>query len=222
MKFVNYGYDRQLLANLRILSRSTPDLRPIHFQPDGHCLLNGVRYHSRPEAACGALMEKYIPDYKIIPGTSFQVPIGVGCGGDVQTIDFRLRDIFVEYHPPRIHQVSRRAKVLRKESREIRRLRGLLRKRGVSRKLRDQTYERLRRCLTEQYVESRMEVLSNSPLTQDFTLVVLTSPEELYRDFLCSLHISRLPDIGSFVSEFKRLMKQVMDVSEEKVPGSQW
>lgn len=211
MKFVDYGYDPQLLSNLHILSRSAPPSRPIHFQPTGPYVLGGVSYHSRPEAACGFLLSKYIPDYRVVPGLSFQVPIGVGSGGDVQTVDFRINDIFVEYHPPRIHQPSRRARVAQRESREIRHLRGLLRKKGVSRRVRDMAYDRLRHCLTSQYVDNRMTLLSASPVIEDFTLIVLTSPEELYRDLLCYLQVPRLPDIMEFISEFKELMKRVTD-----------
>jgi hypothetical protein len=67
-----------------------------------------------------------------------------------------------------------------------------------------------------------MSLLSASPVIEDFTLIVLTSPEELYRDLLCHLQVPRLPDIVKFVSEFKGLMKRVVDRREYSEDSAEW
>ncbi|MCB0331703.1 MAG: hypothetical protein KDD70_18660, partial [Bdellovibrionales bacterium] len=101
----------------------------------------------------------------------------------------------------------------RAEPRELRRLRSMLRKPNLPRHVRDRTYARLRGYLTRRYFEDRMAVLSNSPVVNDFTLLVLGSPEELYRDFLEPFGGDRrLPSLRSFVGEFKGLLKAVSDV----------
>ncbi|MCI5064667.1 hypothetical protein MRY87_02960 [bacterium] len=223
MKLADHEYDLEVVALMQDLSESfsasssgKKDLRrPIHFPPAGTYLLNGIRYHSRPEAACGFLIEKYIPAFSLEFGKTFQVPIGVGSGGDLQTVDFRFGDLFIEYHPPRVHgHREKRKGRAQREPRELQRLRGVLRRRGLSREMKDRTYARIRAYLTRRYFEKRMNVLSESPVVGDFSLVVLGSPEELYRHLLVPHAERRLPKLRTFTEEFTALLKKVVDLRE--------
>jgi len=53
-------------------------------------------FSSKSEAICGKMLEKYIPGFKLIPGETFQIPVGT------KKIDFRINGVFVEFHPVQI------------------------------------------------------------------------------------------------------------------------
>jgi hypothetical protein len=58
-----------------------------------------IRFASKAERACGLMLEKYVKDFQLIPGATFQVGVGHN-----KTIDFRINGVFVEYHPIVLHQ----------------------------------------------------------------------------------------------------------------------
>lgn len=57
------------------------------------CPLETLSFSSKSEAACGIMLEKYVPDFKLVPGETFQIPVGS------KKIDFQLEGVFVEFHP---------------------------------------------------------------------------------------------------------------------------
>ena len=53
-----------------------------------------MSFASKSELAVGLLLEKYIPDFEMIPGKTFQVPLAFG-----KQCDFRIGHLYLEYHP---------------------------------------------------------------------------------------------------------------------------
>lgn len=176
--------------------------KKLHTQPLGSYVLEGVRFSSRSEAACGYLMEKYISDFSLKIGQTFEVPVGVGSGGDLQTVDFRYQDIYLEYHPPRIYSEKYCAHKYRASCRN---------KKGRNAKqARSEYLNKLRRKLTYRYLEERMDILSNSIVVDNFKLVVATSPAEFFHDFLKLYADKSLPTFKRFLELFYFLQKQVV------------
>ena len=74
----------------------------------GRFFFNNHLYFSRSEAACGALMERYVPGFKIRDGETFQVPIGVNRFQRMRHVDFLVRNVLVEFHQPRFWRSKER------------------------------------------------------------------------------------------------------------------
>ncbi|MCB0354677.1 MAG: hypothetical protein KDD64_14170 [Bdellovibrionales bacterium] len=193
-----------------------PDL-VIRIPPEGNFLLNGVKFHSRTEAAAGVLMEQYIPGFELIPWKTIQVPIGLGSGGDLQTVDFRFGNNFIEYHPPRVKRFpsNRRAKRRRKnEPRKLRELRRQLNDSHGRPRRKKKLLQEMRDFLGEGYRRKREMQLRNSPLVQRFSLFVVATPQELYQDVILRFGRRRLPSPERFVALFRDLTFQVEVGSE--------
>jgi hypothetical protein len=75
---------------------------------DGKFLFEGRRFFSRTEAACGTLMERFIPDYKIVDGKTFQVPIGADKFDHMRHVDFMVAGVLIEFHQVRFWKNTRR------------------------------------------------------------------------------------------------------------------
>lgn len=58
-----------------------------------NCPLETLSFSSKSEAACGIMLEKYVHDFRLVPGETFQIPVGS------KKIDFQLEGVFVEFHP---------------------------------------------------------------------------------------------------------------------------
>lgn len=215
--------DPELSAALHPLFR-IPDI-VIRIPPKGSFLLEGVRFNSRAEAAAGVLMARYIPGFELVSWKTFQVPIGVGSGGDLQTVDFRFRNFFIEYHPPRVKRfpANRRARRRkRNEPRQLRELRRQLSEAGNRSWKRKKLLQQMREYLGEGYRRKREMQLRNSPLVQKFTLIVVASPQELYQKVVLRFGRRNLPSPERFVSLFRELMAQVQDVTldNERYPAT--
>lgn len=53
-----------------------------------------LNFASRSEFACGVLLERYVKDFRLRNGETFQVGVGHN-----KVIDFYVNGVFVEYHP---------------------------------------------------------------------------------------------------------------------------
>lgn len=61
-------------------------------------MYRGQTFCSRSEAACAALMSKYLR-YELIDGETFQVPMGKGPSGVTRQFDYLVFDTVFEFHP---------------------------------------------------------------------------------------------------------------------------
>lgn len=161
----------------------------------------GVYFASLGEAATGVLLQKYIPDYRVIEGSTFQVTEGIG-----KPIDFLVGDIFIEYHP--ILPFKSRNGLGDFETQETYELY----KKGMAncctKEARDDYMHRFREMLLESYRSKRRFLLSLSEKYKNCELIVIGGPEELYDDVICRLG-QNYPDKQEFIVEFKRLQKQI-------------
>lgn len=186
----------------------------LRLPPPGRFSLDGIRYHSRSEAAAAIMLDRYLPDFHIEPWKTFQVPVGIGSGGDIQTVDFRYGDLLIEYHPPRVHRQPRRNQ--RKRSREPKVLRNL-RERLVDRNLtasqRRKIVHEMREYLIRKYRRRRLSVLEESAFVQDYELIIASSPDELYKKVIVPFGESGLPRLSGFVSDFRDLQAAVKEIN---------
>lgn len=56
-------------------------------------MLDKLQFSSRAEYACAVLLEKYVPGWRCEYSKTYQVSIGFG-----RSCDFKVHDVFVEYH----------------------------------------------------------------------------------------------------------------------------
>ena len=186
---------------------------------------HGVRYASASEAACGELMEKYIPNFKVIPLKTFQIPAFDNMNGSVKTIDFRVGDTLVEYHPARMWQLGRSIGEFetRKEYGEFRK--ELNAAKRESKEAANKVRAKWEKMLTKRYTKRREALITESPELSKLKLIVAASAEDLYDKVIKPLG-KNIPSKKEFVSEFHTLKREVFDnnqdpdLQEPHLPGA--
>lgn len=180
----------------------------------------GMQYCSRSEAACAALLERYIPGFKLDLGRSYQVPIGYDRAGNLRSVDFMVEGILLEYHPPRMYRSSRRCGDFSTMDdyfefrRELRKL-----PRGERRQFRQVTKEILGRS----YYEKRRAAIDENIALRNLELVVATSPAELYDKVILRLS-PHAPSKERFLAEFDSVVGQAHEASHtgNRRPQARW
>jgi hypothetical protein len=191
---------------------SRPPFQP---PPGARWNLSGQQYYSVSEAACAVLMQQYIPGFQIVPGRTFQVPIGRSPGGYQLSADFYVEGVLFEYHPPRraggwneLGDFSSRC-----EQREYYRTRLGLRGEELHRYC-DQVDSRL----GEHYVQKRLRQIASGPMAGT-ELVHAASPREFY-DRIILRFSPNPPDLATFVEEFDGVFDQVREIRNGRRGGS--
>ncbi len=170
-------------------------------------LLNGHRFCSRSEAACGILLEKYIPGFTLTKGITYQVPIGISPEGHVRTVDFRFKDTLIEFHPPRIwSRVTRLGDIPTRKT--ARKLRKLLYSGKLPKKKKKMIREKLRSILKTQYWKRRRKAIDSGGVFQHCKLIVIGNAKELYEQVLLVLAPENAPPLETFLREFSSLQKK--------------
>ena len=72
------------------------DLTPPPSQPPQFC--------SRSEAICAELLRRFIANFELREGLTFQVPIGSDGRGNTYSVDFLVDGVLLEYHPVRFYR----------------------------------------------------------------------------------------------------------------------
>jgi len=150
----------------------------------------GIFFDSKSEAACAVLLEKYIPNFKIIRGSTYQVPSGHF------SIDFLVQETFVEYHP-----------IVLTYGRDIKKIEDYL----TFKKTREQLPPRLRQeyikmmkeQLASDYYHKRKSSLDYNHLGYDFILA--KTPLEFY-DSVIKPFGRNYPSKKHFREEFKSIV----------------
>jgi hypothetical protein len=150
-----------------------------------------LSFASKSELAVGLLLEKYIPDFEMIPGKTFQVPIAFG-----KQCDFRIGHIYLEYHPVNLQFDFKDKQALH----ELRK--GL---RHVKKPFKEQIVEALKQELAERYYRERKHAVEAWG-TKDAELVVVQDAVELYRRVI-KPYGRQIPKEHLFVGEFNKLKK---------------
>lgn len=165
----------------------------------------GQYFCSRSEAACAALMQKYI-DYKIKDGFNFQVCIGENHRGAKLFVDYVVRNVVFEYHPiqkPKDPQYWR-----------------LLQKYPAGE--RDKFRDAWNNNEAQDYYDKRRAQLNANPKFKDMELVVARSPEEFFEKILMRfMQIDRahtlwsIPACRDVLREFRRIQGAVQELGEQ-------
>ncbi|MBI2667605.1 hypothetical protein HYX17_02430 [Candidatus Woesearchaeota archaeon] len=167
---------------------------------------DGNFYDSMSEAACGILMERYIPNFKVTEHETFQLNSKIPI-----TIDFLVNGRFIEYHP-----------ILPFKGRnglgDFKTLEDYVKFKEIKDSLpeeeRRQYAEQMREELAQQYFLTRRQAIEQSPY-KNSELVLVQSPEQLY-DFVITRFGQNYPSKEEFLREFKEIKKQVKETNKAK------
>ena len=167
--------------------------------PDRRFQYDGDWFCSRSEAACGALMEKYLP-FKLRDGKTFQVPIGRNEHGDLRRVDFVVCGAVFEYHPFRPPRDPQYWKMLAR----------------FAPGEREEFRTRWSENAAQHYYDTRRAQLDENPRFRDKELIVARTPEEFYEKIVCRFMQERkkrvsLPEREAFLAEFQKILEQVYE-----------
>lgn len=151
-----------------------------------------ITFASHAEYAAGMLLERYIADYELKMGATFQVPIGHN-----KTCDFLIHGVFVEFHPSNLNHEFDDRQALRRFWAAIKHVRQPFRDHIVS-AVSDELHEKYYR---------RRKFLVNMHGGKDSELIVCRTPQDLYRDVIKRFAASP-PREAAFVREFQKLANE--------------
>lgn len=145
-----------------------------------------ITFDSRSELAIGILLEKYIDNFKLIQGHTIQVNIGKDCH-----CDFKINDLFFEYHPINIvHELG---------SKFAKRFKTSLAK--MSQKDARITSEKLYEQLKKEYFDRRLFLIQTT-YGQNSSLIVCTNPSEVWKLIIQRFAANKV-DLETFLEEFR-------------------
>jgi hypothetical protein len=162
-------------------------------------------YDSRTEAACAAMLEKYIPGFEIKEGETFQV--NGGC-----LYDFNLEQILLEWHPINIHYDGER--YLPEDWEAYKELKDLAKTKEERNALR-YLEEQFKEDLAVEYWMERQESSDNSQVYQGKEVVLARTAGELYDEVLTK-YGEDIPSKRQFYREFYDVVKQVKPVGKKE------
>ena len=163
---------------------------------------HGNFFCSRSEAACAALMGKYL-GYQCSEGKSFQVPMGQSADGITRHFDFLIFGAVLEYHPFHPPKDPQYWKMLRRlEPGQRSQLRALWARNDAVR-----------------YFDKRRSQLNETKRFKNAELIVARSPEDFYDKvivrFMKEQHIApfrRIPSRENFLKEFRAILGEVTEL----------
>lgn len=139
--------------------------------------MGSVKFCSRSEAICAELLRRYVPNFEVREGVTFQVAIGRDAQGNTLAVDFLVDGVFFEYHPVRLFKNRRRCGDFNSKN-EYRAYTNICHSlRGEQKDFFQQT---IRSRLSKNYYAKRRAQLDQHPLYRRMELVVASSPEEFY------------------------------------------
>ncbi|MFA5176435.1 MAG: hypothetical protein WC413_04235 [Candidatus Nanoarchaeia archaeon] len=159
----------------------------------------GIKYHSMEEAAIANLFEKYIPNYKIEKGKTWQVN-----GSISKSIDFLVNNEFVEYHPILLFFGKARGDF--KTFEEYQKYKQELEQKQDKKEYQNQ----IKFLLALRYVQSRLEAITESDY-KGTLLIFCSSAEEVYNQVIKKhSNVSK----EQYLQEFKQLKKEVKELNK--------
>ena len=171
------------------------DLNQVDF-PSGCTNFSKIAFQSKSEAACAALMQKYIPDWKLELGRSYQVPLAQN-----RTADFKIgSSIIFEYHPISLHRDMISDNARRDLERHLK---------HCKQYLRDTITDAVRDELYYQYYSRRQILMKATPGLEHAELIVTIDPKGFYRKIIqrFSDEPPRMQDFHREWNHFLRLAK---------------
>ncbi len=156
------------------------------------------QFASLSESACAALLEKYCSTFKVVSGQTCHIII------QGKEIDFRIGDVFVEYHPimfdrafinfDSLQQIRRAIRTLPKESKQ-------------------QVYQAVEKELECQYFKQRRNILDSVPEFKECELIVCSSFEAFVEKVLRRFADLPMPGFPTLEKSFKKLRKEAKNQS---------
>lgn len=158
---------------------------------------NPLRFDSKSEFACGAMLECYVPNFELIMGQTLQIKIG-----KAHSIDFMINGVFFEYHPIVF-------------DREFDSRGALYAVENVARELQRQNKTHLKNILLDAIHDElkskyfrRRRLLLDLCLHKNSDLIVAYSPRDFYRSVLKRFGTS-LPKETDALHEFQKICQSV-------------
>jgi hypothetical protein len=151
-----------------------------------------LTFASNAEYAAGFLLEKYIANFELKMGATFQVPIG-----NNKTCDFHVRGIFIEYHPSNLNYEFDNRQALRQLWEALKR---------VEQPLKSEIVGAIADELHEKYYRRR-RFLITLHAGKDSELIVCRNSRDLYRNVIRRL-ADNPPREKEFVREFESLARR--------------
>ncbi len=186
--------------------------RPQHAPNEiGRILYNNQLYFSRCEAACGALMERFIPGFRVREGETFQVPIGVDRFGHMRHVDFLVKDVLIEYHQPRFWRSKRRHGDFDSPEQFRQYRRDLL---ALPEDQRETFRELTKKKLALQYTAKRESQIALSLEHSGRELVVATDARDFYHKVIVRFG-RNIPSEDAFAHMFCQICHRAEELSSE-------
>jgi hypothetical protein len=171
---------------------------------EGWCDTEGVKFCSRSEAVCAELLRRYVPNFELREGVTFQVAIGSDARGNTLSVDFLVDGVLFEYHPVRLFKNRRRYGDFRSK-REYRSYSGICH--SLKGEQRDFFQAAMRSTLARHYYAKRRGMLDQHPLYRRMELVVATDPLEFYSLILKRFGKGVPSSIERFLAIFDELLR---------------
>jgi len=182
-------------------------LQLLEFHLDGEDLNNftfpndcanfqAVEFHSKSEAACAVLMQKYIKDWRLEVGHTYQIPLVQG-----RTADFKIGEaVIFEYHPISLHRDMISDNARRDLERNLK---------HCKQYLRDTIADAIKDELYYQYFSKRQILMKSTPGLEHGELIVAIDPKGFYRKI-----IQRFSDNPPRMQEFHREWNQILRITK--------
>jgi hypothetical protein len=151
-----------------------------------------ITFASHAEYAAGILLERYLAEFQLKMGTTFQVPIGHD-----KTCDFYVNGVFVEYHPCNLNYEFDDRQALRRFWESLK---------HVKQPFRDHIIESISDELSEKYYRRRKFLITMHG-GKDSELIVCRNPTDFYRNVIKRFGANP-PREATFLQEFQNLANQ--------------
>lgn len=151
-----------------------------------------IQFASHAEYAAGMLLERYVNNFELKTGATFQVPIGHN-----KTCDFYVHGVFVEYHPCNLNHEFDDRQALRRFYAALK---------HVKPAFRNAIQEAVTDELSEKYYRRRQFLITLHG-GKDSELIVCRTPTDLYRNVI-KRFATHLPREAAFVHEFQKLASE--------------
>lgn len=151
-----------------------------------------IQFASHAEYAAGMLLERYVKDFELKTGATFQVPIGHN-----KTCDFYVHGVFVEYHPCNVNHEFDDRQALRRFYAALKHVKPAFRNAIVA-AVTDE--------LSEKYYRRRQFLITMHG-GKDSELIVCRTPTDLYRNVI-KRFAGHPPREATFVHEFQKLASE--------------
>lgn len=171
-------------------------------------LHEGVAFCSRSEAICAELLLRYVPNFELREGLTFQVAVGKDSQGNVLAVDFLVDGVLFEYHPARLFKSRRRCGDFNSK-REYRAYAGICH--SLKGEQREFFQAAMRSRLARSYYAKRRALLDQHPMYRRMELVVATTPEEFYYLILKRFGKNVPRSVERFVAIFEELRESLPD-----------